>query len=321
MNLIKQSEESISRLRSILSNLPPGINLLDAISSIKEPVVLGIIKEYISGSGKVAYLGPEGTFSHEVALMLLNGTMIPVKGIDDIVKGVYSGQFNYGVVPFENNLAGIVGDTIDALIKWNVGVKASVEYRVSLCLVVNNEVNSISEIKEIYSHPHAIEESKEFLSRLSITIRQTSSTAEALNMVIGHRERAAVASRLGARLRGLKAITCGIEDKPSFTKFLILQRDVGNIGDRSLIIFSVPNRPGSLYSALKPFAEAELNLTMIYSRPNKMGPWEYDFILEVECSLSEAKCLNAINELREHSAYVRILGSYRYLTIQGYDDS
>ncbi|ABW02170.1 prephenate dehydratase [Caldivirga maquilingensis] len=284
-------------------------------------MVLSVIKGYLNSNRKVAYLGPEGTFSHEVALMLLNGTMIPVKGINDIVKGVYNGQFNYGVVPFENNLAGIVGDTIDALIKWNVGVKASVEYRVSLCLVVNNDVDSLSEIKEIYSHPHAIEESKEFLSGLNATIRQTSSTAEALNMVIGHRERAAVASRLGAQLRGLKTITCGIEDKPSFTKFLILQRDVGNIGDRSLVIFSVPNKPGSLYSALKPFAEAELNLTMIYSRPNKMGPWEYDFILEVECSLSDGKCLKAINELREHSAYVKILGSYRYLTMQGYDDS
>ncbi|MGC9226677.1 prephenate dehydratase [Caldivirga sp.] len=278
------------------------------------------MKEYLNSNNKVAYLGPEGTFSHEVALMLLNGTMTPVKGINDIVKGVYNGQFNYGIVPFENNLAGIVGDTIEALIKWDVGVKASVEYKVSLCLVVNSDVDSLSEIKEIYSHPHAIEESKEFLSRLNVSIRQTSSTAEALNMVIGHRDRAAVASRLGARLRGLKTITCGIEDKPNFTKFLILQRNVGNLGDRSLIIFSVPNKPGSLYSALQPFAEAGLNLTMIYSRPNKMGPWEYDFILEVECSLSEAKCIEAINRLRERAAYVKVLGSYSYLTLQGYGE-
>ncbi len=252
--------------------------------------------------------------------MLLNGAMTPVKGINDIVKGVYNGQFNYGIVPFENNLAGIVGDTIEALIKWDVGVKASVEYKVSLCLVVNSDVDSLSEIREIYSHPHALEESKEFLSRLNVSIRQTSSTAEALNMVIGHRDRAAVASRLGARLRGLKTITCGIEDKPSFTKFLILQRNVSNLGDRSLIIFSVPNKPGSLYSALQPFAEAGLNLTMIYSRPNKMGPWEYDFILEVECSLSEAKCIEAINRLRERAAYVKVLGSYSYLTLQGYGE-
>ncbi|MGC9136408.1 prephenate dehydratase [Caldivirga sp.] len=300
--------------------MPLNLNPLDIISNVREPAVLNIIKEYLNSNNKVAYLGPEGTFSHEVALMLLNGTMTPVKGINDIVKGVYNGQFNYGIVPFENNLAGIVGDTIEALIKWDVGVKASVEYKVSLCLVVNSDVDSLSEIKEIYSHPHAIEESKEFLSRLNVSIRQTSSTAEALNMVIGHRDRAAVASRLGARLRGLKTITCGIEDKPNFTKFLILQRNVGNLGDRSLIIFSVPNKPGSLYSALQPFAETGLNLTMIYSRPNKMGPWEYDFILEVECSLSEAKCIEAINRLRERAAYVKVLGSYSYLTLQGYGE-
>ena len=320
MDLIKQSEESISRLRSLLSNLPPDLNPLDIISNVREPAVLSIVKEYVNSNSKVAYLGPEGTFSHEVASMLLSGVMIPVKGINDIVKGVYNGQFDYGVVPFENNLAGIVGDTIDALIKWNVGVKVGVEYRVSLCLVVNNDVNSLSEIKEVYSHPHAIEESKEFLSRLNVTIRQASSTAEALNMVIGHRERAAIASRLGARLRGLRTIACGIEDKPSFTKFLILQRGISNVGDRSLIIFSVPNKPGSLYSALKPFAESGLNLTMIYSRPNKMGPWEYDFILEVECSLSNNECVKAINELKGRSTYVKVLGSYRYLTIQGYDE-
>lgn len=264
----------------------------------------------------MAYLGPEGTFSHEVALILLKGEMTPLRSIEDIVKGVYNNQFDYGIVPIENNLAGIVGDTVEALRWWNVGIKACVEYRVSLCLVVNNDVNSLSEVREVYSHPHALEEARGFIDKLGVAVRQTSSTAEALNMILGHRDRAAVASRLGAELRGLKPLICGIEDKPSFTKFLVIQREVSNVGDRTMLMFSVPNKPGSLYAALAPFAENGLNLTMIYSRPNRTGPWEYDFILEVECSLSDDKCMGAITRLRDYATYVKVLGSYRYLMLR-----
>jgi len=82
------------------------------------------------------------------------------------------------------------------------------------------------------------------------------------------------------------------------------------------VIFSVPNKPGSLYAALAPFAEGGLNLTMIYSRPNRSGPWEYDFILEVECSLNDERCIGAVSRLRANATYVKVLGSYRYIMIR-----
>ncbi|MFP3207371.1 MAG: prephenate dehydratase domain-containing protein [Caldivirga sp.] len=316
MELARQGERVIGELRETLSQMPPDVDLLDIIGNVREPAVLSVIKEYVGRGFRVAYLGPEGTFSHEVAQLLLSGEMKPVRKIEDIVKGVYNGQFDYGVIPIENNLAGIVGDSVEALVKWDVGIKACVEYRVPLCLVVNSDVETLSEVKEVYSHPHALEEARGFLEGLGVVIRETSSTAEALNMIIGHRDRAAVASELGARLRGLKAITCGIEDKPNFTKFLIIQRGLGSSGDRTMVIFSVPNKPGSLYAALAPFAEGGLNLTMIYSRPNRSGPWEYDFILEVECSLNDERCIGAVSRLRMNATYVKVLGSYRYIMIR-----
>lgn len=81
-------------------------------------------------------------------------------------------------------------------------------------------------------------------------------------------------------------------------------------GDRTLAIFSVPNRPGSLYNALKPFAELGINLSMIYSRPNRGSPWGYDFLLEAECQLSNEECSGAFNELGRVAVYVKLLGSY-----------
>ncbi len=288
--------------------------LSNAIMGINEPLLLRIINEYVS-NGSIAFLGPSGSYSHEVAIRLFgtNKPFRPMRSVGDVVKCVFNSDCGLGIVPIENNLAGVVGDSMDALIRWDVGIKYSVEYRVSLCLVVNEEVNDLSEITELYSHPHAIMEAMDFITRLNASINYTQSTSEALEKIKGHRNRAAVASKFGARLRGLKALMCGIEDRPNYTRFLIITRNKSTIGDRTLLIFSVSNRPGSLYNALKPFAEKEINLSMIYSKPNRQSPWGYDFLLEMECQLEDEDCNNALRQLGGVTTYLKVLGSYRHL--------
>lgn len=286
------------------------MGLVDVMHVVREPLVLDLVSRALANNDRVAYLGPEGSYSHEVASRLFGGaSLTPLGSVSDVVRGVYQGDYGLGVIPIENNRVGIVGESMESLARWEVYVNYAVDYRVSLCLVVNEGVG-IEEVREVYSHPHAINEALNFLSRLNVSINYTQSTSEALRLVKGHRHRAAIASRAGAELHGLRPIICGVEDGPNYTRFLVISRRMGRSGDRTMAIFSVPNRPGSLFNALRPFAELGINLSMIYSRPNRGGPWGYDFLLEAECQLSDGACLRAFNELGGVATYVRVLGSY-----------
>ena len=297
-------------MRDLLIKYGGGLRVTDIMQLVREPLILRLVSEVLMGNEKVAYLGPEGSYSHEVAHQLFGGaSLTPLRSISEVVKGVYQGEYGFGVIPIENNQAGVVGESMESLLKWNVYVNYAVDYRVTLCLAVNDGV-AIEDVREVYSHPHAINEAMNFISRLNASINYTQSTSEALRMVVGHRNRAAIASRAGAELYGLKPIICGIEDNPNYTRFLVITRYMGRSGDRTMAIFSVPNRPGSLFNALRPFAELGINLSMIYSRPNRGSPWGYDFLLETECQLSDETCLRAFNELGRVATYVKILGSY-----------
>ncbi len=315
--LIREIEMRLDELRRLIAPYCQK-GIFDVIRDVRNPVLLDVLFRICSDMGEcsVGFLGPLGSYSHEVASRVLPSCrQMPFRRIEDVVKCVYNGECAYGVVPLENSQAGVVGESVDALSKWDVYVNFLVEYKVVLCLVVNERVKSIGDIRRVYSHPHAINEASGLLSRLDVDVYYTRSTAEALEVVRECDDCAAIASRFGASIYGLKPIVCGIEDRPNYTKFLIISREKSMKGDRTLLIFSIPNRPGSLYKALQPFALLGLNLSMIYSKPNRESPWGYDFVLEVECELQDGKCRSAIEELGKNAVYLRVLGSYSYLKL------
>ncbi|BDR92533.1 prephenate dehydratase [Vulcanisaeta souniana] len=314
--VITRVEKDLGELKELLTRYRTSISIIDLMPMIHEPSLTKFISEFLMNNNKVAYLGPEGSYSHEVALQLFskNADLTPLKSIGDIVKCVYQGDCGFGVIPIENNQAGVVGESMDSLVKWGVYVNHAVEYKVSLCLVVNEGTN-INDINEVYSHPHAINEALNFISRLNASINYTQSTSEALRLIKGYRHKAAIASRIGAEIHGLRPLICGIEDNPNYTRFLVISRHMGRIGDRTMAIFSVPNKPGSLFNALKPFADLGINLSMIYSRPNRASPWGYDFLLETECQLTNEACRRAFDELSDMAVYVKLLGSYSIMRI------
>lgn len=166
-----------------------GLRVTDIMQSIHEPLILRFVNEVLMGNERVAYLGPEGSYSHEVALQLFGrALLIPLKSISEVVKGVYQGEYGFGVIPIENNQAGVVGESMESLLRWDVHVNYAVDYRVTLCLAVNDGA-TIEDIREVYSHPHAINEAMNFISKLNVSINYTQSTSEALRMVVGHGHR------------------------------------------------------------------------------------------------------------------------------------
>ncbi|MDT7875758.1 MAG: prephenate dehydratase domain-containing protein [Sulfolobaceae archaeon] len=263
------------------------------------------------------YLGPKGSFSHEVA-ELLDGNKIAVRSITEIFEKVKSNTNSIGVIPIENSREGPVHESLDNLYNHDqIYVKYEIEKKIELVLAANPAINEIHEIKKVYSHYHAIQESKETLRMLGISnIIPVDSTSTAASIALEERGSAAICSKYAAKLYGLKILLDNIQDGINLTRFLIISRDLSLNGDKSMLFFTIPHKPGSLYHVLGKFYKYNINLTMIYSRPLKTVPWQYYFYLEFEGELEEERVKKAIEELKEVTTSLKIKGSFSRLQYQ-----
>jgi chorismate mutase/prephenate dehydratase len=170
-------------------------------------------------------------------------------------------------------------------------------------------------IKYVYSHPQALGQSRNFLKQLNAEIVPASDTAGSVRMIkeAGKLEYAAVASAKAAELYGMKIIAREIEDNPhNFTRFFVLSKEdsppTGN--DKTSIVFSLKHKPGALYDCLREFAERNINLSKLESRPTRHQPWEYNFYMDFAGHREEPGVGEALKALEEHAVFVKILGSY-----------
>jgi len=299
-----------------------GLTIIDAIRLLSDLakkvskesriILSALLPLSISGDVRIGYLGPEGTFTHEVALELLGQqiTYVPYDRISDVLRAVSRGDVELGIVPFENSLEGIVHETLDTLETLsNLYINLCVEKRINMCLVVSNDVKRIEDIEILYAQPYALAQCRLFVNRRLKNVREiifTESTSRSLDLVKEGSRCGCLASKLGAKMRGLKILLEHVEDFESYTRFILVSRVMFKQGDRTGIIFTVKHVPGALYSALECFAKRGINLTMIYSRPLRKMPWSYYFYLEYEGSIDE----DVLQEFEKRCSYVRLLGSY-----------
>ncbi len=260
---------------------------------------------------KVATLGPEGTFSHEVSLKLFSADSILLcTTIRDVIKAVRDGVTPFGVAPFENSLEGIVHETLDSLEESDsVYINMCIEHRVNFCIAVSDDVRTLDDVELLYANPYAYQQCRNNVRALLRNVKSViyvSSTAESARAVRESRKAACIVSKSCALLYGLRIAAEHVEDQETYTKFVLLSRTSLSEGDRTGLIFTIPHRPGSLYSVLEVFARRGINLTMIYSRPTRKRPWQYYFYLEFEGSLVE----DLERELSRVCHSLRPLGSY-----------
>ncbi|MEJ2780232.1 MAG: prephenate dehydratase domain-containing protein [Sulfolobaceae archaeon] len=263
------------------------------------------------------YLGPEGSFSNEVANMV-NGNKIPLRSISEIFSRVYTDNNAIGVVPIENSIEGPVHETLDNLYKYDeIYVNSYIEREIKLVLAVNTNVKRIEDIKRLYSHNHAIQEAKETLQKLKIeNIIPVESTSAAALYASKDNYGAAICSQYAASVYGLKILLNNIQDNLNITRFVTISKSLTTSGERTMIFFNVPHKPGALYRALEKFYKYNINLTMIYSRPLKVIPWQYYFYLEFEGELRNSKTINLLEELNAVVTNIKIKGSYSRLQYQ-----
>jgi len=263
----------------------------------------------------VAYFGPPATFSHMACIQHFGSSirMLPENTIQDVFETVEKEKAHYAVVPIENSTEGPVGQTLDMFIKSEVKICSEMMTRVSHDLLSRG--GSTEDIEKIYSHPQALGQCREWLRKYlpHVQLEEAGSTAKAAQLAAEDPKTAAIASSLAAQLYGLKVAASQIEDNPNnYTRFLVLGRQgAERTGrDKTSILFSVSHAPGTLFQGLQAFYEKGINLTRIESRPTKGKPWEYIFFIDFEGHATDLHIAEALDELKQHVLFMKILGSY-----------
>jgi chorismate mutase/prephenate dehydratase len=261
----------------------------------------------------VAYLGPRGTFSYEAALRRFGhgAAFVPCRTIADIFLEVQRQNVDYGVVPVENSTEGAVTPTLDRLVETDLRISSAIELPVRHFLLSRG---TLGQITRVVSHPQALAQCRRWLADNlpNASTVETSSTAEAARQAT-EPTTAAISTESAAELYGVPIVVRRIEDvATNVTRFFVIgARMAARSGhDRAAIVFSVEDRTGALYSALKSLAENGINLSRIESRPSRRRLWEYVFFVELDGHPDDPPVDRALASLRESSAFVRVLGAW-----------
>lgn len=265
---------------------------------------------------RVAFLGPEGTFTQQAALKHFghSAVCVSMSAIDEVFREVESGAVEYGVVPVENSSEGIVNHTLDNFFESGLKICGEVALRIHQHLLVS-DVTKTDSITRIYSHSQSLAQCRKWLDahypkaeRIAVN-----SNSDAAKRVKGEWNAAAIAGEMAADLYDLKIQAQNVEDSPdNSTRFLILgTRDVPPSGqDKTSLFAAMRNEPGALYDLLEPLRRHNVDMTSIESRPSKTGKWNYYFFIDCGGHQEDDNVKAALKEISECASEIKLLGSY-----------
>lgn len=283
-------------------------------------VLRGLLRD-LSSAGKsllkrvkVAYLGPQYSYSHQAANEYFGSTvdLAPVGTIATVFDELLHRQADYGLVPLENSTDGRIADTLEMFARHPIRITGEVQLSIHHMLMARC---SRQEIIEVYSKPQALSQCRDWLSKHLPGVRlvEMTSTAAAAQLAADKQGAAAVASLQAALRYGLNVVAANIEDnKNNVTRFAVIggeqPRRTGQ--DKTAVMFELPHRPGSLADAMLAFKKNALNLTWIESFPAPGARNEYLFFVEFEGHHTDAKVRRALELLKRRTVRVEMLGSY-----------
>jgi prephenate dehydratase len=268
---------------------------------------------------KVAYLGPQGSFSEEAAFRYFTSDDVEWHKSDsivDVLEAVDEGKADKGIVPIENSIEGTINITADGLLTYDLFVEAELIFPVSLHLLTLKGA-SLDEVQEVWSIVPALAQCRDFIRESKVKSRQFDSTSAAAQAVKNQERKdvAAIASKYAAELFDLQITKSGIQDcSNNHTRFVVINKDSKNHSENStktlLLIAPTEDYSGVLSSILNVFTALSINLTWIESRPTKKQLGTYHFFIEAQNGLNEEKMTKAITILKAFGHDIRILGSY-----------
>jgi prephenate dehydratase len=268
-------------------------------------------------SSRIAFQGERGAFSEEAAIKLLGEDiqLVPRPTFEALYSSLQEGVADYILAPIENSLAGSVHRSYDLLISSGLHIQAEV-----VIPIVHNLIgvpgSTFESIAQVSSHPVALAQCERFFAThpgiKKVTAEDTAgSVQEAIRA--GDAAKAAIASRRAAEVYGGVILLEHLEDHPeNYTRFLLLgtSEEIAEDADKLSLVLLLAHKPGSLCRVLNAFAQRNMNLLKIESRPIPGTPWSYCFYLDLQASLKDRGTTAALSELQNYADSVKILGCY-----------
>lgn len=285
---------------------------LDKAAAIKP------VRDENGAPARVVYSGVPGSFSHKACVQFF-GSEMPVRNCSsfrEVFDLVDKNQAAFGVVPVENSLTGSIHENYDLLLEYDLKIAGELTLRIKHNLL-GREGSTVEGLERVYSHPQAFRQCKEYLEKYpgwdQIPCKDTASALQRVGEG-GDPKEAAIAGEDANQLYKLAILKEGIETNPrNFTRFVVITQTGSFPGpkNKSSLIYSVSDRPGALFETLRIFAENNINLVKLESRPIHSKPWEYLFYADLEVDVTEESRRYVLDELRSRTEFFKFLGSYQ----------
>ena len=266
---------------------------------------------------KVAFLGPEGTFSQQAVLKHFGHSVraLPLAEINEVFAEVLAGHADFGIVPIENSTEGTVNNTLDMFLTSPLKICGEVELRIHQHLM--GKMTGLEKIVRVCSHQQSLAQCRQWLDEHLPSVERVpvSSNAEAARRARDEEGTAAIAGQTAAEVYGLNVLVPQIEDRPdNTTRFLVVGRKLFSASgqDKTTLLLSAGDTqsPGTLHRLLEPLARNNISMTRIESRPSRRHKWDYVFFIDVQGHADEPPLKQALEGLKKQSSLFRVLGSY-----------
>jgi chorismate mutase/prephenate dehydratase len=268
--------------------------------------------------GKIGFYGVPGSFTEEAMLKYFGSVEKPnaYDEFADIFIAVKNDEIEYGVLPIENSSTGAISQVYDLIYKYGFYIVGEE------CIKINQNLigikgTTLDTIKEVYSHPQPIEQSSEFLKKHSgwklIPFHSTALSAKLISD-LKDTSKVAIASNRAANIYGLDIIEPNINNQSdNSTRFIIISKSIktDESCNKVSVVFSLEHKAGTLYKLLSHFAENNINMMKIESRPMEKGAWKYFLYIDFEGNIESEKVATALKLIEQSSAYFKLIGGYK----------
>jgi chorismate mutase/prephenate dehydratase len=266
---------------------------------------------------KVAFLGPEGTFTQQAVLKHFGHSVraLALPTVDEVFQEVEAGNADFGIVAIENSSEGTITNTLDRFLTSPLHICGEVELRIHHCLM--GKMDALARVLRVCSHSHALAQCRGWLDEHLPEVERVpvASNAEGARRARDEQGTAAIAGETAAEVYGLNLLVRDIEDRAdNATRFLVLGRKLlrPSGADRSTLLVSIGDTrsPGALHRLLEPLARYGISMTRIESRPSRRRKWDYVFFIDIEGHAEEPRVRKALAALQRRASLFRVLGSY-----------
>src|SRR3984957_6795961 len=266
---------------------------------------------------KVAFLGPEGTFTQQAVLRHFGHSVraLALPTVDEVFQEVEAGNADFGVVAIENSSEGTITNTLDRFLTSPLHICGEVELRIHHCLM--GKMDALTRVLRVCSHGQALAQCRGWLDEHLPDAERVpvASNAEGARRARDEQGSAAIAGEIAAEVYGLNILVREIEDRAdNTTRFLVVGRKLllSSGADRTtlLLTYGDTSSPGALYRLLEPLAKHGINMTRIESRPSRRRKWDYEFFIDIEGHAEDERVRKALAALKRRASLFRVLGSY-----------